>query len=237
LFPFPWPRNAAALVDDRQDPPSEYAEEKVAFAADNLIHDTADAAVSGTKTAVWQGGKLFHHLREKKRVEKHRENVPHGERPQTPFLESYPGIVPEAQQHQKPSRKTPEGRLPRQRTDIAPEQPHPKPFIERRQSGVRTEIRTKTECPSDAPDPVAEQGRGLAKERDAKRAHAHRQWKERSVPSVASSQPQGKTSDRINVFRPVSTAINHTVKRTQRTLKATRQVNKREASAVCVDGK
>ena len=38
-------RNAAALMDDRQATPSEYAEDKVEFAADDLAHDTANVAV------------------------------------------------------------------------------------------------------------------------------------------------------------------------------------------------
>ena len=56
-------RNAAALMDDRQATPSEYAEDKVEFAADDLAHDTANVAVSGTKTAVRQGRKLFQRQR------------------------------------------------------------------------------------------------------------------------------------------------------------------------------
>ena len=48
-------RNAAALMDDRQATPREYAEDKVEFAADDLAHDTANVAMSGTKTAIYQG--------------------------------------------------------------------------------------------------------------------------------------------------------------------------------------
>ena len=56
-------RNVEALMDDRQATPSEYAEDKVEFAADDLAHDTANVAVSGTKTAVRQGRKLFQRQR------------------------------------------------------------------------------------------------------------------------------------------------------------------------------
>ncbi|MDE7171959.1 MAG: hypothetical protein K2O11_08850, partial [Oscillospiraceae bacterium] len=52
-------RNAAALMDDRQATPNEYAEDKVEFAADDLVHDTANMAVSGIKSVVRQGRKLF----------------------------------------------------------------------------------------------------------------------------------------------------------------------------------
>ena len=68
-------RNAAALMDDRQATPSEYAGDKVEFAADDLAHDTANVAVSGTKTAVRQGRKLFQRQREKRAAEKRRKNT------------------------------------------------------------------------------------------------------------------------------------------------------------------
>ena len=62
-------------MDDRQATPSEYAEDKVGFAADDLAHDTANVAVSGTKTAVRQGRKLFQRQREKRAAEKRRKNT------------------------------------------------------------------------------------------------------------------------------------------------------------------
>ena len=77
-------RNAAALMDDRQATPSEYAEDKVEFAADDLAHDTANVAVSGTKTAVRQGRKLFQRQREKRAAEKRRENTAPLNRPPPP---------------------------------------------------------------------------------------------------------------------------------------------------------
>ena len=60
-------RSAAALADNRQDTPSEYAGDTVEYAADDLIHDTANVAASGTKTAVRQGRNLFLRQREKRR--------------------------------------------------------------------------------------------------------------------------------------------------------------------------
>lgn len=77
-------RNAAALMDDRQATPSEYAEDKVEFAADDLAHDTANVAVSGTKTVVRQGRKLFQRQREKRAAEKRRENTAPLNRPPPP---------------------------------------------------------------------------------------------------------------------------------------------------------
>ena len=86
-------RNAAALMDDRQATPSEYAEDKVEFAADDLAHDTANVAVSGTKTAVRQGKNLFQRQREKRAAEKRRENTAPTE--QAPAPEPSQGTAPE----------------------------------------------------------------------------------------------------------------------------------------------
>ena len=108
-------RNAAALMDDRQATPSEYAEDKVEFAADDLAHDTANVAVSGTKTAVRQGRNLFQRQREKRAAEKRRENTAPIE--QAPAPECPQDMAPEGQTPQRRSGTRPEGRLPRQRTD------------------------------------------------------------------------------------------------------------------------
>ena len=108
-------RNAAALMDDRQATPSEYAEDKVEFAADDLAHDTANVAVSGTKSAVRQGRKLFQRQREKRAAEKRRENTAPTE--QAPAPEPSQGTAPEGQTPQRHSGTAPEGRLPHQRTD------------------------------------------------------------------------------------------------------------------------
>lgn len=88
-------RDAAALMDDRQATPSEYAEDKVEFAADDLAHDTANVAVSGTKSAVRQGRKLFQRQKEKRAAEKRRENTAPTE--QAPVPEPSQSTVPERQ--------------------------------------------------------------------------------------------------------------------------------------------
>ena len=52
-------KNAEALMDDRQATPNEYAADRTGLAADDLAHDAANVAASGTKTAVRQGRKLL----------------------------------------------------------------------------------------------------------------------------------------------------------------------------------
>ena len=88
-------QNAAALMDDCQATPSEYAGDKVEVAADNLAHDTANVAVSGTKTAIRQGRKLFQRQREKRAAEKRREDTAPTEQALSP--EPSQGPAPEGQ--------------------------------------------------------------------------------------------------------------------------------------------
>ena len=62
-------------ADDRQATPNEYAADRTGLAADDLAHDAANVAASGTKTAVRQGRKLLQCQREKWAAEKRQENT------------------------------------------------------------------------------------------------------------------------------------------------------------------
>lgn len=110
-------RNATALMDDRQTTPSEYAEDKAQFAADDFVHDAANVAVSSTKTAVRQGRKLFQRQREKKVAEKRQENTVPTEQPQAPSIEPRTEALPERQPPRQYSGAVRDRRLPRQRPD------------------------------------------------------------------------------------------------------------------------
>ncbi len=220
-------RNAAALMDDRQATPSEYAEDKVEFAADDLAHDTANVAVSGTKTAVRQGRKLFQRQREKRAAEKRRENTAPIE--QAPAPEPPQGIAPEGQPPQRNSGPTPEGRLPRQRTDpprdgqlprqgtgpaqgrrlprqrtgTAPER-QPLPRYER--TAERPPAHADVEHPADTVNSFVERGRTFAKKQAAKWAERKRQVKNRAVQS--DRPPQVKPQDAVKAPRQGETAVN-----------------------------
>ena len=221
-------RNSAALMDDRQATPSEYAEDKVEFAADNLAHDTANVAVSGTKTAVRQGRKLFQRQREKRAAEKRRENTAPTE--QLPAPEPSQGTAPEGQLPQRHSGTAPEGRLPRQRTDpprdgqrprqgtgsaqdrrlprqrtgTAPER-QPLPRYER--TAERPPARVDVERPVDTANSIVERGRTFAKKQAAKWAERKRQVKNRAVQS--DRPPQVKPQDAAKAPRQVETAVNN----------------------------
>ena len=220
-------RNAAALMDDRQAIPSEYAGDKVEFAADDLAHDTANVAVSGTKTVVRQGRKLFQRQREKRAAEKRREDTAPTE--QAPAPEPSQGTAPEGQTPQRHSGTAPEGRLPRQRTDpprngqrprqdtgpaqdrrlprqrtgTAPER-QPLPRYER--TAERPPAHVDVERPTDTVSSFVERGRTFAKKQAAKWAERKRQVKNRAVQS--DRPPQVKPQDAAKAPRQVETAVN-----------------------------
>ena len=69
------------LMDDRQVTPSEYAEDKVLYAAEDISHDAAHLAGSGIKTAANKGKEAFQRQRAEKAAEKLREHSPTPEPP------------------------------------------------------------------------------------------------------------------------------------------------------------
>ena len=223
-------RNAAALMDNRQATPNEYAEDKVEFAADDLVHDTANVAVSGTKTAVRQGRKLFQRQQEKRAAEKRRENTAPTE--QAPAPEPSQGTAPESQPPQRHSGTVPEGRLPRQRTDPPRDGQHPQqgtgPAQDRRLPRQRTGTAPERQRPpqhecmmeykrpsahadiersADTTNSIVERGRAFAKKQAAKWAERKRQVKNRAVQS--DRPPQAKPQDAAKAPRQVETAVNN----------------------------
>lgn len=220
-------RNAAALMDDRQATPSGYAEDKVEFAADNLAHDTVNVAVSGTKTAVRQGRKLFQRQREKRAVEKRRENTTPTE--QAPAPESPQGTAPEGQPPQRNSGTPPDGRLPRQRTGPPRDGQRPRqgtgPAQDRRlprqrtgtapdrqplprygRTAERPPARADVERPADTVNSFVERGRTFAKKQAAKWAERKRQVKNRAIQS--DRPPQVKPQGAVKAPRQGETAVN-----------------------------
>ena len=174
-------RNAEALMDDRQATPGEYAIDKTELAADDLAHDAANVAVSGTKTAVRQGRKLFQRQREKRSSEKHQENKAPAEQPHS--LEPAQGAVPE-------------GQLSRQRANTAPERPH---LPGHGHMAEHLPTQTGMERPTDTVSPYAERGRAFAKKQAEKRTKWKRQVKNQAVPSDRT--PRIKTPSAVQAPR------------------------------------
>ncbi|MEY8319096.1 CHAP domain-containing protein [Oscillospiraceae bacterium 50-58] len=221
-------RNAAALMDDRQATPSEYAEDKVEFAADDLAHDTANVVVSGTKTAVRQGRKLFQRQQEKRAVEKRQKNTAPTE--QAPAPEPSQGTAPEGQTPQRHSGTAPEGRLPHQRSDPPRDGQHPRqgtastpdrrlprqrtgtaperqPLPRYERTAERPPARVDVERPVDTANSIVERGRAFARKQAAKWAERKRQVKNRAVQS--DRPPQVKPQDAAKAPRQVETAVNN----------------------------
>ena len=248
-------RNAAALMDDRQATPSEYAGDKVEFAADDLAHDTANLAVSGTKTAVRQGRKLFQRQREKRAAEKRRENTAPTE--QAPTLETSQGTAPEGQTPQRHSGTPLEGRLPHQRTGPPRDEPLPHqrtgPGPDRRLPRQRTETAPERqslpryeriterppthadiERPADTVNSFIERGRTFARKQAAKWAERKRQVKNRAVQS--NRPPQIKLPDAAKAPRQVETAVN-AVETPMKTAKQPAQAMRQTAKATAKGAK
>ena len=61
---------AENLSDDGQVSPSEYAEDKIKYAADDVAHDAGHAVSSGTKKAVNRGKDAYRQHREAKNTER-----------------------------------------------------------------------------------------------------------------------------------------------------------------------
>ena len=216
-------KNAEALIDDRQATPNEYATDKTGLAADDLAHDAANVAASGTKTAVRQGRKLLQRQREKWAAEKRQENTAPAEQSHSPgpaqgsapYRHTPPrsgGTVPERQ------------RLPQHKCMME----HPPT-----QAGI--------ERPTDTTISYVERGRAFAK----KQAEWNQQVKNQTVPPDRT--PHIKSPDAVQASRqkelPVKTAkqpaqamgqaakdtgtgAKNTIKRAQRTIKTAQHTAK-----------
>ena len=216
-------KNAEALMDDRQATPNEYAADKTGLAADDLAHDAANVAASGTKTAVRQGRKLLQCQREKWAAEKRQENTAPAEQSHSPGPAQ--GSAPDRHTPQRSGGTVPERqRLPQHKCMME----HPPT-----QAGI--------ERPTDTTISYVERGRAFAK----KQAEWNQQVKNQTVPPDRT--PYIKSPDAVQASRqkelPVKTAkqpaqamgqaakdtgmgAKNTIKRAQRTIKTAQHTAK-----------
>ena len=216
-------KNAEALMDDRQATPNEYAADKTGLAADDLAHDAANVAASGTKTAVRQGRKLLHCQREKWAADKRQENTAPAEQSHSPGPAQ--GSAPDRHTPQRSGGTVPERqRLPQHKCMME----HPPT-----QAGI--------ERPTDTTISYVERGRAFAK----KQAEWNQQVKNQTVPPDRT--PYIKSPDAVQASRqkelPVKTAkqpaqamgqaakdtgmgAKNTIKRAQRTIKTAQHTAK-----------
>lgn len=191
-------RDAEALMDNRQATPNEYAADKTELAADDLAHDAANVAASGTKTAARQGRKLFQRQREKWSAEKRQENTAPAEQSHSPGPAQ--GIAPDGQIPQRSGGTAPERqRLPQHKRMME----HPPT-----QAGI--------ELPTDTTSFYVERGRGFAR----KQAERKQQVKKQAVPSDRT--PQIKTPNAVQAPRQAELPV----KRVKQPTQAMRQAAK-----------
>ena len=92
---------AVNLMDDGQVTPSEYAGDKVQYAAEDFSHDAAHLAGSGAKKAVQKGKETFQRHQEKKVTEKMRDRA---------FGEDHPNADPNMERGRALARKQAQNR-------------------------------------------------------------------------------------------------------------------------------
>ncbi len=204
---------ASNLMDDRQATPSEYAEDKVLYAAEDLTHDAVHLTESGTKKAINKGREAFRQQRAEKAAEKAKEH----HSPTEPPADLPPGQERPASTSSghSPSADTRPSRTPEQRPVAERSRPtynDPRPQTQTAQRGYQP-VSARDNGPTlyfDA-DRMVEQGREFAKEKVKRRAETTRQIKqnaekiarqpERAVKTAAApavsrqSEPKGRIAD------------------------------------------
>ena len=192
------------LMDDRQVTPSEYAEDKVLYAAEDISHDAAHLAGSGIKTAANKGKEAFQRQRAEKAAEKLRERSPTYEPPtseqpspaehwQTPSSAqtNAPNVTPEEQ--------------PKAPVTERPLTPQTRPVRQGYQPVSTGD--SGTTLYSDA-DRMVEQDRELAKKKAKQKAEDGKQIKQQTDKIAHQPERTIKTTD-------VSSGLRHTEKTIQ----------------------
>lgn len=199
-------RNTEALMDDRQATPNEYAADKAELAADDLVNDAANVAVSGAKMAGRQGRKRFLRQREKWAIEKRQENTVPAEHPHCP--EPAQGIASDSHPPQRSGGTVPERqRLPQYKRMVE----HPTA-----QAGM--------ERPADSASSFVEYGRTFAKKQAATQAERKRQIRNRPVQFDQPSRI--KTSNATQSPWQAESHVKTSKKRAQRTIKTAQHTAK-----------
>lgn len=151
------------LMDDRQITPSEYAEDKVMYATEDISHDAAHLAGSGARTAANKGKEAFQRHRAEKAAEALRQRGS-GTQPQATTQ-----AVPEQPQPTTTGTTVPTVKqsvsTPEVRSDYGSRPPHPvqhhPPQMKSTPQGYQSvSAESGTTLYSDA-DRVVEQGRQL----------------------------------------------------------------------------
>ena len=175
------------LMDDRQATPSEYAEDKVLYTAEDISHDAAHLAGSGVKTAANKGKEAFGRHRAEKSAGKQYEQAAEPPTAQKPPVPEHRASAPTAETPASLSRATDSPELPSVKSHQQTRPVHPgyQP-VSAKSSG--------TTLYSDV-DRMVQQGRELVKKKAGRKAKADRQLTQQTERAV-------KTADEICAGRP-----------------------------------
>lgn len=218
--------HAKNLADDGQATPSEYAEDQVQYAAEDISRDAAHAAGSGVKTVGRKGREAFQRHRAKAAEQKAGEQAPQGEQPPAPDAD-----VP-SEPRQRP-RTLPQNTASTEQPSQGLQQPAaPK----QRPQGIRQSTAAPKQRPQglrQAPAAPEQPSQGLPqttaapeqRPRPPQRNDPPRQYGGQVKPA---NRPDGSRADTNNAPDPVERGRERVKKQAAKRADATRQIKQRQ---------
>ena len=198
--------SAENLMNDRQITLSEYAEDKVVYAAEDISHDAAHLAGSGIKSAANKGKEVFQRRRAEKAAERRQERDLTSEQPtseQSPTAEA--------------KKEPPAGQSPSSENQIdgAAEQPNATGTewtLSPQTRPARQEDQPVSGGSSDTPlysdtDHMVEQGQELAKKKAKQKAEVGKQIKQQTDKIEHQPEQTAKTTDASSGLRHTDETI------------------------------
>lgn len=221
------------LMDDRQATPSEYAEDKVLYAAEDISHDAAHLAGSGVKTAANKGKDAFGRHRAEKSAGKQYEQAAEPPTTQKPPVPEHRASAPPAETPASVSRVANSPELPSVKSHQQTRPVHPEYQPPSSKSSGTTFY-------SDG-DRIVHQGRELAKKKAGRKAEMGRQLAQQTERAA-------KTADEIYTGRPPvriaerpaqksAPALNHSARKVEKSAHTIKQTEKSTGKATAKTAK
>lgn len=230
------------LMDDRQATPSEYAEDKVLYAAEDISHDTAHLAGSGVKTAANKGKEAFQRHRAEKSVGKQYEQAAEPPTAQKPPVPERRASAPTAETQTSVSRATDSPELPsvesHQMISYGTSHQQPRPVHPGYQPASSKS--SGTALYSDG-DRMVHQGRELAKKKAGRKAKMGRQLAQQTERTVKSADEIYTDRPPVRIAeRPVqksTPALNHSARKAEKSAHTIKQTAKSTGKATAKTAK
>lgn len=231
------------LMDDRQATPSEYAEDKVLYAAEDISHDASHLAGSGVKTAANKGKEAFGRHRAEKSAGKQYEQAAEPPTTQKPPVPEHRASAPAAETPASVSQAADSPEVPSVKSHQQTRSVHPGYQPPSSKSSGTTFY-------SDG-DRMVHQGRELAKKRAKQRAEVSRQLKQHADRIGHQSEQAIKTTDRAGCAhyggdpirmaeRPAqksAPALNHSARKAEKSAHTIKQTAKSTGKATAKTAK